>query len=48
MITRYSVLQVLEEHLHDGKARTALNCLLKLGRLEVNVQDGATSYRLLC
>ncbi len=41
------VLQALEEHLDGGKARTALNCLLKLGRLGVHVRDGATIYRML-
>ena len=39
--------QALEQHLANVKARTALNCLLKLGRLRVHVHDGATAYRLL-
>ena len=39
--------QALEQHLADSKARTALNCLMKLGRLGVHVRDGATMYRLL-
>ena len=38
--------QTLAEHLDGGKARTALNCLLKLGRLGVHVREGETSYRL--